>query len=84
MATYVLELPYLAKLDWISRHEQFNKLPRRTANAVALRMSPDLLLKGQSTGVKVRKDEVIKLKDKPKPKQVRICKLFGGCCNHHK
>ena len=85
VSSYVVEVPSLKQMDWISRHDRFFALHGQTMDAVERRMPPDLLLTGKSTGTKAKKGEVIRLHDKkPKPKQTKLCRIFGLHCNCHR
>ena len=86
------EIPHLLKLDWVSRHERFRKLPRRTANSVAARLAPDQLLWGACTSSKAPhgavyapQENVVNLNDivikkrkvaKKGPRQTKICQFW--------
>ena len=68
-STYVLELPFMCKMDWVDRHERYNRLQKHTKKAVANRCPPSFLLDGKYTGLPVDHYQVIPLWDKPKKQQ---------------
>ena len=84
-STWILELPFLEKADWVTRHEHVSRLRRRTRQSIALRMSPDMLLEGEATGRKVN-TSIIMLRDipdrKPKVPDVSIFYKLDWCTRH--
>ena len=97
--TYGPEIPRLLKLDWVSRHDRFRKLPSRTAHSVAARLAPDQLLTGKCTSSKAP-EKIYQLRNIVKVKRIRkaakkaarqtyICQIWKSvrsavCCNKHK
>ncbi len=49
ISTHVVEVPRLAKMDWVSRHRRFYSLHGRIQDAVTRRMAPDQLMVGTAT-----------------------------------
>ena len=80
-STYLLEVPWLLKCDWVERHARLDQLQYRTQMAVASRMSPCMLMKGSFTGIQAR--SVIPLRDDPRrsattKKKVIAVKMHKG------
>ena len=81
-STYILEVPTMLATDWVTRHERYSQLRFRSQEAVAARMSPSDLLAGKDTGIKAPR--VIKLKDKRRHRQVRLCEMLNKECTCYK
>ena len=81
-STYILEIPIMLATDWVTRHERYSQLRFRSQEAVAARMSPSDLLAGKCTGIKAPR--VIKLKDKRRHRQVRLCEMLNKECTCYK
>ena len=70
--TYVLEMPSMLRMDWVSRQQRFRELPFRTKEACANRFSPDEVLEGRNTGLPPQRlPAVIVAKDIVKVKRAR-------------
>ena len=82
-STYVLEIPSVLAMDWVSRHDRFYELQYRTQQAVAARLSPCQLLQGKCSGIKAKPKSVIKLHDKRRHRQMRLCEMFHRDCRCH-
>ena len=72
MPSYLLELPSMLRMDWVSRQQRFQELPFRTQEACAKRFSPDELLRGENEALPPKRlPTVIVAKDIVKTKRVR-------------
>ena len=81
--TYIIQVQVLPMLDWMTRHDSFYDMHSRTREAIRTRMSPDELICGTLTGTKVDPHEVLVLKNKLKPVQLRLCVMWGCKCKCH-